>query len=164
MKKEDNNTAQKLSGEFFSDEKLSIPLHKLNALFDLLGHLGWSIASQDDRNHETYHVYGPSRAILKGKTISNFQLRDQLQQIQRIHYLHQSEDLLIWRIPIPTIENKENSFSRREREVYNLLISGQTLNAMAKELGISKRTIEKHVENIYKKKAVRSYNELLFKK
>ena len=47
-----------------------------------------------------------------------------------------------------------NRLSRRESEVLAWLIEGNTNAACAKILGVSKRTIEKHCEHIYKKMGV----------
>ena len=39
-----------------------------------------------------------------------------------------------------------------------------TLSEIAEDLGVSQRTAEKHVENLYRKLGIHSYNELLFGK
>lgn len=158
----ESNTAEQIIEEFFSDEKPSIPLHRLDALFRLLSQLGWNIASQDCKDRDAFHLHG--NAFNANQTVSLQQLQIQIEQATSVNYLYQSDDLIIWKEQARRTENQTDKlFSKREFEVYNLLLSGQSLPAMSKDLGISQRTIEKHVENIYKKKGVNSYNELLFK-
>ncbi len=53
--------------------------------------------------------------------------------------------------------------SRREREVVELLLKGQSNKQMALALGISERTVEFHLKNIYDKLGVSSRVELVLK-
>jgi len=53
--------------------------------------------------------------------------------------------------------------SNREWEVINLLLQGQSNKLIASSLGVSKRTIEFHLKNIYSKFQVNSRIELILK-
>ena len=52
-------------------------------------------------------------------------------------------------------ENGSALLTGREREVVGLLAEGMTAVAMAHRLGVSRRTVEKHLENVYAKLGVR---------
>ena len=56
-----------------------------------------------------------------------------------------------------------NRLSNREREVVNLLLQGKSNKLIASSLGISARTVEFHLKNIYAKFQVRSRIELILK-
>jgi DNA-binding CsgD family transcriptional regulator len=53
--------------------------------------------------------------------------------------------------------------SAREQEVINLLLEGKSNKLIAAALGISDRTVEFHLKNIYSKAQVRSRTELILK-
>jgi len=52
-----------------------------------------------------------------------------------------------------------NQFSERERDVVNLLLQGKSNKQVALELGISNRTVEFHLSNVYAKLGVTSRTE-----
>ncbi len=54
-----------------------------------------------------------------------------------------------------------NSLSNREQEVVKLLLEGKSNKLIAASLGISERTVEFHLKNIYNKFQVRSRVELV---
>ncbi len=56
-----------------------------------------------------------------------------------------------------------SSLSNREREVVNLLLQGKSNKMMASALGISERTVEFHLKNIYAKFQVSTRIELILK-
>jgi len=58
---------------------------------------------------------------------------------------------------------QSNPLSNREREVVQLLLEGKSNKLMASSLGISDRTVEFHLKNIYVKFQVRSRVELILK-
>ena len=49
-----------------------------------------------------------------------------------------------------------NKFSKREKDVVRLLLRGKSNKQIALELGISNRTVEFHLSNIYAKLGVNS--------
>lgn len=53
--------------------------------------------------------------------------------------------------------------THREIEVFNLLVKGQSVKAMARELHISTYTIADHLKIIYRKLGVHSKNEAIYK-
>ena len=56
-----------------------------------------------------------------------------------------------------------NKLSNREREVAELLLQGKSNKLIASSLGISVRTVEFHLKNIYAKFQVSSRIELILK-
>jgi DNA-binding NarL/FixJ family response regulator len=58
-------------------------------------------------------------------------------------------------------DEKLRQLSDRERDIFKLLCNGDTYEAMARKLYISKETIKKHVSNIYKKLGVESRAEAM---
>lgn len=56
-----------------------------------------------------------------------------------------------------------NKLSNREWEVVNLLLQGKSNKLIASSLGISERTVEFHLKNIYAKFQVSSRIELILK-
>lgn len=50
-----------------------------------------------------------------------------------------------------SLSNNNKILSKREMEVFNLLIEGKPNKQIALQMGISKKTVEKHVANIYHK-------------
>jgi len=60
-------------------------------------------------------------------------------------------------------EFSTTSLSRREKDVVELLLQGKSNKQIAFDLGISERTIEFHLNNVYKKLEVASRVELILK-
>ena len=58
---------------------------------------------------------------------------------------------------------ENNQFSEREHEVVGFLIQGKSNKQIAFELGISTRTVEFHLSNIYTKLGVNSRAEAILK-
>src|SRR5215208_4243482 len=58
---------------------------------------------------------------------------------------------------------QDDRLSKREREVVKLLLEGKSNKLIASSLGISKRTVEFHLKNIYAKFEVNSRIELILK-
>src|SRR5215204_4136483 len=61
------------------------------------------------------------------------------------------------------IMKQMNKLSRRELEVINLLLLGKSNKLIAFALGISDRTVEFHLKNVYAKFQVSSRMELVLK-
>lgn len=59
--------------------------------------------------------------------------------------------------------HKRNKLSRRENEIFKLIIGGKTNREIREILCICKGTLERHITNIYQKKNVRNRIELLNK-
>ena len=57
------------------------------------------------------------------------------------------------------IEKKWNSLSKREREILRLLAVGATNKYISKELQITPKTVERHLEKVYRKLGVSSRAE-----
>ncbi|MBK9109529.1 MAG: helix-turn-helix transcriptional regulator [Saprospiraceae bacterium] len=53
-----------------------------------------------------------------------------------------------------------NGLTERQREVYNLIISGKTNKEIMTELFIEQSTLKSHINQIYKKIEIKSRNEL----
>jgi DNA-binding NarL/FixJ family response regulator len=58
-------------------------------------------------------------------------------------------------------QNSKKAFSKRELEILENLISGKTSEEIAKELFISKYTVDKHRSNMLKKTGTKNTTELL---
>lgn len=58
---------------------------------------------------------------------------------------------------------ENNRFGERENDVIKLLTQGKSNKQIALELGISNRTVEFHLSNIYKKLGVKSRSEAILK-
>ncbi len=58
---------------------------------------------------------------------------------------------------------KQQALSAREQEVVNLLLTGKSNKLIASALGISDRTVEFHLKNIFAKRQVASRTELILK-
>ena len=58
------------------------------------------------------------------------------------------------------IDNLLKSLTSRQREVYDLIISGKTNKEIISELFIEQSTLKSHINQIYKKLNVKSRNEL----
>ncbi|MDQ8197459.1 helix-turn-helix transcriptional regulator [Pelagicoccus enzymogenes] len=159
----ENEIAEQILQEFRSSETLALDIRRLTSLFALLGQLGWSIASQDSRYRNRYHLHGQARPQFDTAHVTRKQLLAHLTSQPEKLYLHESSQLVIWRNQeSDTLQKAEIPLTKRESEIHALLLDGLTLPKIAQELGISKRTAEKHVQNLYKKKGVHTYNELLF--
>lgn len=159
----ENEIAEQILQEFHSSETLALDIRRLTSLFALLGQLGWSIASQDSRYRNRYHLHGQARTQFDTAHVTRKQLLAHLASQPEKRYLHESSQLVIWRNQETyTLQKAEIPLTKRESEIHALLLDGLTLPQIAQELGISKRTAEKHVQNLYKKKGVHTYNELLF--
>ncbi len=61
----------------------------------------------------------------------------------------------IWNNQIDRKIEVEENLTKREIEVFGLLRDGKTSPEISQILGCSKRTVEKHVENIYHKRGLR---------
>jgi tetratricopeptide (TPR) repeat protein/DNA-binding CsgD family transcriptional regulator len=73
--------------------------------------------------------------------------------------LKQLENFCMIGVRLPIKEN--NPFTRREKEVLQLLDQGQSSKIIADELNISKSTVDTHRKNLLKKVEVNSVTELL---
>jgi DNA-binding NarL/FixJ family response regulator len=58
--------------------------------------------------------------------------------------------------PSPTRDSRVDPLTDRERQVLHLLIQGHSSPQIADQLGLSVRTVERHVSNIYLKLDVRT--------
>lgn len=61
------------------------------------------------------------------------------------------------------MQSKSNLFSEREKDVARILLQGKSNKQIAFELGISNRTVEFHLKNIYAKLGVASRAEAILK-
>ncbi len=59
--------------------------------------------------------------------------------------------------------NKNNGFSNREKEILELLITGQTSQQIAEALFISKYTVDKHRGNMLRKTGAKNTAEMIMK-
>ena len=142
-------------------KKLPPLTSKLLSLYSLLDQLGWMIASEDPNKPDTFQLRGRTEIRLGKAKISRLELQSHIENISDKTFLHKTSHLVVWR-NIQKSPQQSISFTKREKEIYNHLLSGDSAPTISKELGISRRTVEKHIEHIYKKRGVTSYNKLLF--
>ena len=57
---------------------------------------------------------------------------------------------------------KKGILTKREREVFELLINNKTTNEIAEELGISEKTVRNHISNVIQKLGVDSRIQAVF--
>lgn len=151
---EDQNT-------FNPSSKRSLPSNKLVSLFSLLDKLGWFIASEEPNISDTFALKGRTQKRFGLENISRSELESELVKLNAPPFLYRTDHLIIWKEQIsPTAPNED--LSKRQTEIRDLLLGGMTHSEIAKDLGISPRTVDKHIQNIYQKHGVKSYNELLF--
>lgn len=139
---------------------------KLVSLYQLLERLGWLVASEDPFLPDTFVLQMHTFERFRKPHISRIELDYHLLDVEARNILCRTRNLVVWREPDPKPQPQSShpSLTNREREVNELLLTGMTLSAIATDLGISQRTVEKHVENLYRKRGVNSYNELIFGK
>ncbi len=66
-------------------------------------------------------------------------------------------------LPLPTYPSKLARLSRKQCEVFKLLLTDLSSDSIEKELYIARSTLKTHISNIYKKIEVSSRNELTSK-
>jgi ATP/maltotriose-dependent transcriptional regulator MalT len=82
--------------------------------------------------------------------------------LARMTHLARDESLAsIANLPDAPLRDMQQGLTRREQEVYDLVISGTSNRAIAERLFISESTVKVHVRHIFKKLGVRSRAELL---
>ena len=54
------------------------------------------------------------------------------------------------------VDEKINTLSRREREVFRLILEGLQSREIAEQMSVCKRTVEKHKEHLVRKLGVRN--------
>ncbi len=75
--------------------------------------------------------------------------------------LKRDKDIRNRRLQIDSLHARLDQLTRREREVLDSLIAGQTNRGLAEKLNLSLRTIETHRSNMLKKMGVHSFSHLL---
>ena len=58
------------------------------------------------------------------------------------------------------MDTQLNGLTERQREVYNLIVSGKTNKEIMTELFIEQSTLKSHINQIYKKIGIKSRREL----
>lgn len=64
-------------------------------------------------------------------------------------------------VPLNTVSVRDSILTGREDEVMTLMSAGHTTKTVARRLGVSPRTVSKHLENVYRKLQVNSRAEAL---
>ena len=94
---------------------------------------------------------GESLTILKALSEENFIILDSNCKVSEFR-----ENLIY----LKPKDEKYIKITKREKEVLSLILKGQNNSKIAKQLGISERTIESHRRNIYLKIGVHSISQL----
>ena len=95
------------------------------------------------------------------KKLRSGQLIAAIRRAARGEYLFDKEQLERARRWKEEISQKWESLTSREREVLQLLTEGKNNQGIADALGVKVNTVEKHLENIYKKLGVTSRSETI---
>lgn len=161
MKKGSENDEERIDDLFHPADKHAQSTKRLVSLFELLNQLGWMIASEDPNISNTFQLRNKTEVRIGKTRISRKNLNAYLETISDKRFLYRNDHLVIWR-EIPPAPPRKKSLTRREREIYELLLGGMTHVEIASDLGISPRTVDKHIQHIYEKQGVTSYNELMF--
>ena len=140
---------------------------KLSYLLQFLDSLGWFVTYRSSELPRKYILSDRAEVLFKKASATFAEIQLAILKSNEVEFLLRTSDLIVWR-------EKKNSKSysidqnthltKREGEIKQLLLYGMTLSEIAEDLGISQRTVEKHVENLYRKLGIHSYNELLFGK
>lgn len=86
----------------------------------------------------------------------------QLLQPVLVGCLHQSRVMEQLRLePLSEQAMREHGLTPREAQIFSRLAAGATSQAVGEELGISVRTVEKHVQNIYARIGARNRSEAI---
>lgn len=137
---------------------------KFQEIVTLLENLGWNVAYTSSKSPSSDLVVGPETCRrLSSGTITADALSRQLSHRSQTEILVDTGDFIVWsnrpRSPNLTVE-----LSKRELEVHALIVNGYTPMEISQELGIAKRTVDKHIQRIYKKLGVHSFKELILTK
>ena len=89
------------------------------------------------------------------------QLISAIQRAARGEFLFEKSQLERARRWREEVSRKWENLSHREREVLQMLTEGGENKAISAALGITVNTVEKHLENIYKKLGVKSRTEAI---
>jgi len=133
-RQKDERVALRLSQRLLGEEQLSVIL---GVTPPALGR-GWILTRQGggfrDRDVETATQLLPLLVVLD--------------------HFHRP-DAAAWRAPVSSFRSDDDGrwadLTARERQVVNLLATGLTARAIGRLLGISARTVDKHLENAYRK-------------
>lgn len=74
--------------------------------------------------------------------------------------IYSLDDIWIWTYPQNLTKRNTEALTKREKEVFNQMLEGDTNLMMSNTLSIQLRTVEKHVQNIFKKLQIKSRNEV----
>ena len=117
--------------------------------------LGWSY-----RAERTY-AEQMMQAGAKGYFLKNIEQDTLLSAIRTVmeggqFYSNEIAQRLLEPVMLPPVEEKMNSLSRRERQVFRLVLDGHDSPEIAEQLNIARRTVDKHKERIVTKLGVRN--------
>jgi DNA-binding NarL/FixJ family response regulator len=117
--------------------------------------LGWS--------YEAKRVYAEQmmQAGAKGFLLKNIGQDTLLSAIRTVmeggqFYSNEIAQQLLEPVIIQPVEDKMSRLSRRERQVFRLLLDGRQSGEIAEQLNIARRTVDKHKEHIVIKLGVRN--------
>lgn len=117
--------------------------------------LGWSYRA------ERTHAEQMMQAGAKGYLLKNIEQETLLSAIRTVmggkqFYSNEIAQRMLEPVTIDPVAEKMNSLSRREREIFRLILEGLQSLEMAEKLSISRRTVDKHKEHVFTKLGVRN--------
>ena len=117
------------------------------------------VLTSHDRDAYLAHMLEAGVAGYLNKNIQSEDLMNAIRRAARGENLIDEDQKIRARYWLEGVEQKWNSLSEREQEILRLLALGATNKFISRDLQISFKTVDKHVENIYKKLGVASRTE-----
>ncbi len=136
--------------------------HRFQAWVSLIDELGWAIVWQDSTDSTTENENARRDLAQSGQDANRPETVSALTQMlasngRGLDFVVRADDLLIWRPLGSTISPKDSApLTKRESVVLAWLKSGKTPAEIASILGVSRRTVEKHQQHLYRKLRVNS--------
>lgn len=128
----------------------------------LLEAVGLRVAFRLGRNGGRLVCGAETARFLGVSEIDEKRLRERMGEVGTVLVLEGVEGLWAWREQTSPEETPVR-LTKREGQVFDLLLQGMRAKEMASALGVSSRTVEKHLENVYRKFGVKHAGELLFR-
>lgn len=112
--------------------------------------LGLAMAWLPTPDSTCFHL---NEAARKDLGISSEEISFQRFSELKRSFLLQEHDFAVWTVSCTSSQEMVLNLTRREEEVLQRMSIGESIKETASDLGVSPRTIEKHRENIRKKRS-----------
>jgi len=117
--------------------------------------LGWSYRAERTQAEQMM------QAGAKGYLLKNIEQETLLSAIRTVmggkrYFCNEIAQRMLEPIVLQPLEDKINTLSRREREVFRLVLEGLQGQEIAERMSVCRRTVEKHKEHLVRKLGVRN--------